>query len=229
MWCASTQPASARRPETRWRFHLSRCPGFGVHFYPPCSCGDLLRAPSCNDFANPKSSTLTMPSAFTFTLVGFRLPWMNPCAASRASAIWRAMGKLSSTLRATSRSSLVSLARYISPILPMRAVTPYEPSHVPGARAMAFSGRVRPIIVGKGPTGGSSCGGRVAASISPRRSVRTRRSCRPRPVATALACRAASDTQIAREERQSSREQNSEEAVERWGLIVICQGSGTGR
>ena len=33
MWCTSTQPASARRPETRWRFHLSRCPGFGVHFY----------------------------------------------------------------------------------------------------------------------------------------------------------------------------------------------------
>ena len=32
MWCTSTQPASARRPETRWRFHLSRCPGFGVHF-----------------------------------------------------------------------------------------------------------------------------------------------------------------------------------------------------
>ena len=25
--------ASARRPETRWRFHLSRCPGFGVHFF----------------------------------------------------------------------------------------------------------------------------------------------------------------------------------------------------
>ena len=35
MWCTSTQPASARRPETRWRFHLSRCPGFGVHFWAP--------------------------------------------------------------------------------------------------------------------------------------------------------------------------------------------------
>ena len=34
MWCTSTQPASAQRPETRWRFHLSRCPGFGVHFFP---------------------------------------------------------------------------------------------------------------------------------------------------------------------------------------------------
>ena len=33
MWCTSAQPALARRPETRWRFHLSRCPGFGVHFY----------------------------------------------------------------------------------------------------------------------------------------------------------------------------------------------------
>ena len=33
MWCTSAQPASARRPETRWRFHLSRCPGFGVHFW----------------------------------------------------------------------------------------------------------------------------------------------------------------------------------------------------
>ena len=33
MWCTSAQPASARRPETRWRFHLSRCPGFGVHLW----------------------------------------------------------------------------------------------------------------------------------------------------------------------------------------------------
>ena len=32
MWCTSAQPASARRLETRWRFHLSRCPDFGVHF-----------------------------------------------------------------------------------------------------------------------------------------------------------------------------------------------------
>ena len=34
MWCTSAQPASARRPETRWRFHLSCCPDFGVHFSP---------------------------------------------------------------------------------------------------------------------------------------------------------------------------------------------------
>ena len=33
MWCTSAQPASARRLETRWRFHLSRCPDFGVHFW----------------------------------------------------------------------------------------------------------------------------------------------------------------------------------------------------
>ena len=32
MWCTSAQPASARRLETRWRFHLSRCPDFRVHF-----------------------------------------------------------------------------------------------------------------------------------------------------------------------------------------------------
>ena len=32
MWCTSAPPASARRLETRWRFHLSRCPDFGVHF-----------------------------------------------------------------------------------------------------------------------------------------------------------------------------------------------------
>ena len=31
MWCTSAPPASARRLETRWRFHLSRCPDFGVH------------------------------------------------------------------------------------------------------------------------------------------------------------------------------------------------------
>ena len=31
MWCTSAPPASARRPETRWSCHLSRCPGFGVH------------------------------------------------------------------------------------------------------------------------------------------------------------------------------------------------------
>ena len=41
MWSTSTQPASARRPETRWRFHLSRCPGFGVHFYPARPDGRL--------------------------------------------------------------------------------------------------------------------------------------------------------------------------------------------
>ena len=35
MWCTSAPPASARRPETRWRCHLSRWPGFGVHLFEP--------------------------------------------------------------------------------------------------------------------------------------------------------------------------------------------------
>ena len=45
-------------------------------------------------FASPKSSTFTVPSSFTLTLAGFRSRWMMPCswAASRASAICRAMG-----------------------------------------------------------------------------------------------------------------------------------------
>ena len=42
MWCTSAQPASARRPETRWRFHLSRCPGFGVHFSWPAQQVDVF-------------------------------------------------------------------------------------------------------------------------------------------------------------------------------------------
>ena len=43
MWCTSAQPASARRLETRWRFHLSRCPDFGVHFFSHAR-GRALRA-----------------------------------------------------------------------------------------------------------------------------------------------------------------------------------------
>ena len=35
MWCPSAPLASARRPETRWRCHLSCCPGFGVHLFEP--------------------------------------------------------------------------------------------------------------------------------------------------------------------------------------------------
>ena len=42
-----------------------------------------------NAFARPKSSTLTVPSARTLILAGFRSRWMMPCscAASSASAI----------------------------------------------------------------------------------------------------------------------------------------------
>ena len=65
--------------------------------------GDCDRAGSLasgwNAFANPKSSTFTVPSSFTFTLAGFRSRWMTPCscAASNASAICFAMGSASST------------------------------------------------------------------------------------------------------------------------------------
>ena len=45
-------------------------------------------------FANPKSSTLTLPSGVTLTFAGLRSRWMMPfsCAASSASAICRATG-----------------------------------------------------------------------------------------------------------------------------------------
>ena len=46
--------------------------------------------------ARPKSSTFTVPSGATLMLAGLRSRWMMPCscAASRASAIWRAMAGL---------------------------------------------------------------------------------------------------------------------------------------
>ena len=49
--------------------------------------------------ARPKSSTLTVPSGRTLTLAGLRSRWMIPCscAASSASAIWRAIGSASSS------------------------------------------------------------------------------------------------------------------------------------
>ena len=49
--------------------------------------------------ANPKSSTLTVPSSRTLMLAGFRSRWMIPCscAASSASAICFAIGKASSS------------------------------------------------------------------------------------------------------------------------------------
>ena len=48
--------------------------------------------------ASPKSSTFTVPSGRTLMFAGLRSRWMIPCscAASSASAIWRAIGKASS-------------------------------------------------------------------------------------------------------------------------------------
>jgi hypothetical protein len=50
-------------------------------------------------FASPKSRTLTPPSGVILTFAGFRSRWTIPraCAASTASAIWRAMASASST------------------------------------------------------------------------------------------------------------------------------------
>jgi hypothetical protein len=50
-------------------------------------------------FASPKSSTFTCPLGVSLMLAGFRSRWMTPrsCAASSASAIWRAIGNASST------------------------------------------------------------------------------------------------------------------------------------
>ena len=50
-------------------------------------------------FASPKSSTFTTPSGVTLMFAGFRSRWMMPCscAASSASAIWRAIGSASSS------------------------------------------------------------------------------------------------------------------------------------
>ena len=50
-------------------------------------------------FASPKSSTFTVPSGVILMLAGFRSRWMMPfsCAASSASAIWRAIGSASSS------------------------------------------------------------------------------------------------------------------------------------
>ena len=49
-------------------------------------------AAACGTAANPKSSTFTMPSGVTITFAGFKSRWIIPfsCAASKASAIWRA-------------------------------------------------------------------------------------------------------------------------------------------
>jgi hypothetical protein len=54
----------------------------------------LARPSGCSSTtaASPKSSTLTTPAGVIMMLAGFRSRWVMPfsCAASRASAIWRA-------------------------------------------------------------------------------------------------------------------------------------------
>ena len=59
-------------------------------------------------FANPKSSTFTVPSGRTLIFAGFRSRWMMPCswAASSASAICFAMGSASSTGIGPSRDAI---------------------------------------------------------------------------------------------------------------------------
>ena len=64
----------------------------------PPALGSRFSDPGSASFANPKSSTLTVPSGRTLMFAGFRSRWMMPCAcaASSASAICRAMGSASS-------------------------------------------------------------------------------------------------------------------------------------
>lgn len=71
----------------------SRVPGPGF----PESLGPGV--PESRAFANPKSSTFTVPSSRTLMLAGFRSRWMMPCscAASSASAIWRAIAMTSTS------------------------------------------------------------------------------------------------------------------------------------
>ena len=59
-------------------------------------------------FARPKSRTLTLPSGRSLTLAGFRSRWTIPfsCAASSASAIWRAMPSASSIGMRPARDAL---------------------------------------------------------------------------------------------------------------------------
>src|SRR5262249_28111293 len=54
---------------------------------------------ACGALANPKSSTFTVPSDRSLMLAGLRSRWMTlfSSAASRASAIWRAIGNASSS------------------------------------------------------------------------------------------------------------------------------------
>jgi hypothetical protein len=59
-----------------------------------------------NALARPKSSTLIVPSGATCTFAGLRSRWITPlaCAASSASASWRATASVSSS-ESASRAS----------------------------------------------------------------------------------------------------------------------------
>ena len=69
--------------------------------YPVAAARSLPAASSgrLSALARPKSSTLTLPSGVSFTFAGFRSRCTIPfsCAASSASAIWRAIARASST------------------------------------------------------------------------------------------------------------------------------------
>ena len=71
-------------------------------------CRSARRRGGSIAFARPKSSTLTVPSARTLILAGFRSRWMMPCpcAASSASAICLAIGSASSSGIAPSRDAV---------------------------------------------------------------------------------------------------------------------------
>ena len=71
-------------------------------------------SPRPTAFARPKSRTLTLPSGVTLMLAGFRSRWMTPfsCAASRPSAIWRAILSADSTGRGAAARNSASVTPY---------------------------------------------------------------------------------------------------------------------
>ena len=79
---ASRRPPSSSRARDRRRLRTA----------------SIAARPVSIAFANPKSSTFTVPSGRILMFAGFRSRWMIPCscAASRASAICLAMGSASS-------------------------------------------------------------------------------------------------------------------------------------
>jgi hypothetical protein len=82
-----------------WRNH-DLCVECGVEEFVFRPTSPALPAPPAStSFANPKSSTFTVPSARTLMLAGLRSRWTTPasCAASSASAICFAIGSASSS------------------------------------------------------------------------------------------------------------------------------------